>query len=280
MDKQSLKALLIGNFSLKRLIRSMFLIVILIYVSLSLFLYFYAEKIIFQPQKSSYQDTSQIVKIDSGEGGKISAVYLNNPDARYTMLFSHGNAEDIGTSLPVLESIKTASFSIFAYDYRGYGTSTGTASEENSYQDAEAAYNYLVNNLDVPADRIIALGRSLGGAVAVNLAERRQLGGLIIESSFISAYRVPTKIPVFPFDKFKSLSKIKKVKFPVLVIHGTKDEIIPFWHGEKLFQEAGEPKQSLWVEGADHNNLFAGAEAQYNQALVEFVTLIENNKMN
>lgn len=169
-------------------------------------------------------------------------------------------------------------FSVFAYDYRGYGTSSGTASEENSYQDAEAAYDYLVNNLSVPANRIIALGRSLGGAVAVDLAHRRQLGGLIIESSFVSAYRVITKIPVFPFDKFKSLSKIKKVNCPVLVIHGTRDEVVPFWHGEKLFQEANEPKQSLWVEGAGHNNLFARAEERYEKALVEFVSLIESKK--
>lgn len=261
-----------------RLVRSMFLIVILIYLGISLFLYFYAEKIIFQPQPSSYQDTNQIIKIDSGDGGKISAIYLNNPDARYTILFSHGNAEDIGTSLPFLESIKATGFSIFTYDYRGYGTSTGNATEETSYQDAEAAFDYLVNNLSVPTNRIIVLGRSLGGAVAVDLAQRRQVGGLIIESSFVSAYRVLTKIPVFPFDKFKSLSKIKKINCPVLVIHGTKDEIIPFWHGERLFQEVEEQKQSLWVEGADHNNLFARAEERYKQALVEFVTLIENEK--
>jgi fermentation-respiration switch protein FrsA (DUF1100 family) len=114
--------------------------------------------------------------------------------------------------------------------------------------------------------------------VAVDLANRRQLGGLIIESSFVSAYRVITKIPVFPFDKFKSLSKIKKVHCPVLVIHGTRDEVVPFWHGEKLFQEANEPKQSLWIEGAGHNNLFARAEEQYEKALVEFVTLLESKK--
>jgi fermentation-respiration switch protein FrsA (DUF1100 family) len=81
---------------------------------------------------------------------------------------------------------------------------------------------------------------------------------------------------VFPFDKFKSLSKIKKVNCPVLVIHGTKDEVVAFWHGERFFEMAGKSKQSLWVEGAGHNNLFARAESQYKQALDEFVTLIEN----
>jgi pimeloyl-ACP methyl ester carboxylesterase len=150
VDKQNLNGLLTSDFSFKRLIRSMFLIVILVYVGISLFVYFYSEKIIFQPQPSFYQDTNQIIKLDSGNGGKISAVYLLNPDARYTILFSHGNAEDIGSSLRTLESIKAMGFSVFAYDYRGYGTSSGTASEENSYQDAEAAYDYLVNILGVP----------------------------------------------------------------------------------------------------------------------------------
>ena len=279
MDKQNLKALLIGNFSLKRLIRSMFLIVILVYIGITLFVYFYAEKIIFQPQKSSYSDTNQIIKLDSSSGAKISAVYLPNVDVHYTILFSHGNAEDIGTSSPTLESIKAMGFSVFAYDYQGYGTSSGIASEENSYRDAESAYNYLVNNLNVPPNRIIALGRSLGGAVSVDLAHKQKLGGLIIESSFVSAYRVITRVPLFPFDKFKSLSKIKKVNCPVLIMHGTKDEVISFWHGEKLFQEANEPKQSLWVENAGHNNLFARSENRYKQALDEFMKLIENEKL-
>jgi fermentation-respiration switch protein FrsA (DUF1100 family) len=256
----------------------MFLIVILAYVGLSVIVYFYAEKIIFQPQLSSYRDTNQIIKLDSGDGEEISAMYLANPTARYTILFSHGNAEDIGMSLPTLESIKGMGFSVFAYDYRGYGTSSGTASEENTYRDAEAAYDYLVNNLGIPANQIIALGRSLGGAVAIDLAHRQQLGGLIIESSFVTAYRVITEIPVFPFDKFKSISKIKEVHCPVLVIHGTKDEVVSFWHGERLFEVAVEPKLALWVDGAGHNNLFATVEGQYKQALGEFVTLIENQK--
>ncbi len=167
-------------------------------------------------------------------------------------------------------------FSVFAYDYQGHGTSSGSASEQNSYLNAEAAYDYLVNNLGIPANQIIALGRSLGDAVAIDLAHGSKLGGLIIESSFVSAYRVMTHVPVFPFDKFKSISKIKKFHCPVLFIHGTRDEIIPLWHGEKLFQDANEPKLSLWVDGAGHNNLFLRAEDYYNKALIEFVSLIES----
>jgi abhydrolase domain-containing protein 17 len=277
VDKHKLKRALVSNPTLKRLVYSVFLIIILAYLGIFFYSYFYAEKIIFQPQPSSYRDTNQIIKLDSGDGVKISAIYLPNPDAPYTILYSHGNAEDIGQLLPTLEDIKRMGFSVFAYDYRGYGTSAGTSSEENAYRDEDAAYDYLVNNLGVPAKRIIALGRSLGGAVAVDLAHRRELGGLIIESSFVTAYRVLTGIPLFPFDKFKSISKIKEVRCPVLVIHGKNDEVIAFWHGEKLFQEANEPKLSYWVEGAGHNNLFEVAGDRYGQVLRYFVALIEKN---
>jgi fermentation-respiration switch protein FrsA (DUF1100 family) len=277
VDKHKLNSLLIGGFTLKRMIRSICLIVILVYLGLCIYAYFCAEKIIFQPQPSSYRDTNQIIKFDSGDGVKISAIYLPNPNARYTILYSHGNAEDIGQLLPTLGEIKDIGFSVFAYDYRGYGTSSGTPSEENAYRDEEAAYTYLINNLGVPANQIIALGRSLGGAVAVDLAHRQQLGGLIMESSFVTAYRVLTRIPLFPFDKFNSLSKIKEVHCPVLIIHGIRDEVIPFWHGEKLFQAANEPKLSFWVDEAGHNNLFEVAGNRYGQVLREFLILIERN---
>ena len=275
MDKLKLKRLLIGDFTLKRLIRSVISIAVLVCLGMSLYAYFYAEKIIFQPQPSSYRDTDRIIKLNSGDGVTISAVYLLNPDARYTILYSHGNAEDIGQLLPMLEEIKGLGFSVLAYDYRGYGTSSGTPSEENAYRDEDAAYDYLVKERGVPVKRIIALGRSLGGAVAIDLASRRQLGGLIVESTFVTAYRVITHISVFPFDKFQSLSKLRQVHCPALVIHGKKDKLIPFWHGEKLYEEANEPKLSLWVEGAGHNNVFEASGSRYGQALRDFVGLIE-----
>ena len=254
-----------------------FIVVILIYLGITFLAHSLSEKIIFQPQFPSYQDTDQIIKLTSINGIQISAIYLDNSQAYYTILFSHGNAEDIGSALPTLEKLKTMGFSVFAYDYQGYGTSSGKPSEENAYNDAEAAYNYLIEKQNVPADRIITYGCSLGGAVAVDLAQKRPLGGLIIEGSFITAYRVVTKIPLFPFDKFKSISKIKQVRCPVLIIHGKRDEVIPFSHGEQLFLKANEPKASFWVEEAGHNNLIQVAGKNYEKALLDFVGLIEKN---
>ncbi len=248
---------------------------ILFYLGLTMLAHAFAEKIIFQPQSSSYQDTNRIIKLNSANGAEISAIYLSSPEARYTILFGHGNAEDIGTTLPTLEKLKAARFSVFAFDYQGYGTSSGVPSEANAYADAEAAYNYLVSDLKVLANRIIAHGRSLGGAVALDLASKLPVGGLIIESTFVTAYRVMTRISLLPLDKFKSLSKIKKVRCPVLVIHGTRDEVIPFWHGEKLFEEANEPKTFLQVKDAEHNNLMRTAGSDYEKALQDFASSIK-----
>ncbi len=274
MYKQKLKGLLIGDFSGKRLMHSFFLIIILVYAGFSLYAFFIAEKVIFQPQPTSYQDSDAIIKLDSDNCVKISAVYLPNPAARYTILFSHGNSEDIGDLFPLLKSIHDLGFSVFSYDYRGYGTSSGTPSEKGAYQDEEAAYTYLVDTLHIRADRIIALGRSLGGAMAIDLASRRQLAGLIVESSFLSAFRVVTQVRLLPFDRFNSISKIKDVHCPVLVIHGRKDEVIPFRHGEKLFQAAKEPKRFFWVDNAHHNDLFFAAGSSYGKALLDFVAFI------
>lgn len=171
----------------------------------------FSDRIIFQPPASAYRDTGATVKLKSRDGVQISAVYLPNPQATYTILFSHGNAEDLGTLAFELEDVRAMGFSVLAYDYHGYGTSSGKPSEQNAYEDHEAAYDYLTQVLQVPADRIIAHGRSLGGAMAIDLASRKPVGGLIVESSFLSAFRVLTGYPIFPFDKFRNLEKISQV---------------------------------------------------------------------
>lgn len=245
------------------------------YVGLFLFAYFFSDKLIFQPPSATYWNTAQIIKISSGNGEKVSAIYLPNPQARYTILYSHGNAEDLGIISPILNEINQMGFCVFAYDYRGYGTSEGKPSEEKAYEDVEAAYRYLVNTMKVNPKHIIALGRSLGGGIAVELACKRSLGGLIIESSYVSTFRVMTRASILPFDKFKSLAKLDQVPCPLLVIHGKRDEVIPFWHGETLFSAANEPKQCLWVANAHHNDLFAVAGEEYTKALWKFATLVK-----
>lgn len=270
-----LRRILIGDFTLKRLVHSTLLIAILVYTAMFLYAWLYSDRLIFRPRPSSYGDSDRVIKLAAGDGATVAAVYLRNPGARYTILYSHGNAEDIGELLPTIESLRDLGFSVFAYDYRGYGMSPGVPSEENVYHDEKMACDYLVKNAGVPEDRIIAFGRSLGGGAAVDLASKRPLGGLVVESSFVTAFRVVTHIPLFPFDKFRNISKIGRVHCPVLVMHGTSDEVIPFWHGQKLFEAANEPKLSLWVKGGAHSDLFEVAGDRYRQALRDFVALID-----
>jgi fermentation-respiration switch protein FrsA (DUF1100 family) len=104
------------------------------------------------------------------------------------------------------------------------------------------------------------------------------LAGLILESSFVTAFRVVTRIPLVPFDKFRNIYKIKQVQCPVLVIHGRDDKTIPFWHGEKLFEAANEPKLNFWVDGAGHNDLFWVAGNRYWDMIKEFTGVIRTNR--
>lgn len=270
MNKRKLRQLLIGEFSWQRLVLS----IIFVYVAIGFWGYFFSNSLIFQPQPATYADNSDILKLKSGNGVLISAIYLPNEQAKYTILYSHGNAEDLGDILPILQKIQQIGFAVFSYDYQGYGTSGGQPTVANSHQDINAAYNYLTQTLGIPPSQIIIYGRSVGGGPSVDLAARKPVAGLILESTFVSAFRALTQVRLYPFDKFENLAKIKQVNCPVLVIHGTADEVVRFWHGEALFAAAPEPKLSLWVEGAGHNDLIWVAGDRYSAVLQEFVKLL------
>lgn len=207
-------------------------------------------------------------------GDQISALFLQNEQAAFTILYSHGNAEDLGTVRDKLEALRRMGYSVLGYDYEGYGLSHGKPSEDAAYRDINAAYEYLTVAQRVPSDRIIAYGWSLGGAVAADLASREPLAGLVLESTFVSAFRVMTRVPLLPFDKFRTLAKLDRVGCPVLVMHGDQDEVIEFWHGQTLYEQAKEPKRKLWVSGAGHGGLESLAGDDYRRALTEFTDLL------
>ncbi|HLP91342.1 MAG TPA: alpha/beta hydrolase [Nostocaceae cyanobacterium] len=273
MNKQLWRKLLIGDFTWKRMITS----IIFIYTFLAVYVYFRADSMIFLPQPPSYQDSQNIIKLQNQDNTKISAIYLPNPQAKYTILYAHGNAEDLGMIQDVLEKYKKWGFSVFAYDYRGYGTSEGTPTEYHAYQDIETAYNYLTKEIKIPPEKIIVLGRSVGGGSAVDLASKKPVGGLILENAFTSAFRVVVPFPLLPFDKFPNLQKIKTVKVPVFVIHGKLDDTIPFHHGEKLFTAVTSPKMSFWVDKANHNDLIWIAGEKYGKKLQEFADIVSKH---
>jgi fermentation-respiration switch protein FrsA (DUF1100 family) len=265
-----LRRLLIGELSWLRLLRSLVLIPLLTYAGLLLFAYFRSDRMIFQPRSSSYSDGPSILKLKTADGETISARYLPNPDAAYTILFSHGNSEDLGFVAPFLEDLHRMGFAVMAYDYHGYGTSSGIPSEQRAYMDIDAVYAHLTTTLNVEPRRIIVYGRSLGGGVAADLASRKPVGGVVLESTFTSAFRVVTRVRLFPFDRFETLSKLPAIHSPILIVHGKQDEVIPFRHGERLFEAANQPKRSLWIEAAGHNDVALIAAGELEQALKAF----------
>jgi fermentation-respiration switch protein FrsA (DUF1100 family) len=270
--------LFIGELSLRRLIRSAILIPIVSVIGLLAYGYMFTDRIIFQPPPPSYSDSDQIIKLTTPDGAKISAIYLPNENSTYTILYSHGNAEDLGSVRHKLAELHSIGFSVLGYDYHGYGTSQAQPNEKAVYQDIDAAYEYLTNELHVPPEHIILHGFSLGGAIAADLASRRSVGGLILESTFVSAFRVVTTVPM-PFDQFTTLSKLKKITCPILVIHGRADAVVKFWHGEMLYENANEPKQFLWVDNAGHGNVSFVAGEQYELALKNFAGLIQTQNL-
>jgi abhydrolase domain-containing protein 17 len=273
-SKSQLRKLLIGDFTWWRLLRSS----LFVYACFMAFAWFRADSIIFATPPPSYQDDESILKIPVTQKQRISAMYLVNPKAAYTLLYIHGNASDLGHNRSLIQGLYDKGFSVFTYDYRGYGTSDGAVSEQNAYQDADAAYRYLTEQLKVPANRIIVHGCSLGGASAVDLAMKKPVAGLIMESSFYSAFRVVVPLPILPFEKFHSIAKLPKVRCPVLIIHGEADRTIPFSHGQKLYEVARQPKRFLWVPDGGHMSLAETAGDKYDRAFQDFQSLVEQSK--
>jgi fermentation-respiration switch protein FrsA (DUF1100 family) len=256
--------------------RGLLLVVIGVYLIALIIAVFFSDQMIFHPQSAGYRDDAGILKLASSGRAKISATYLANPHATFTVLFSHGNAEDLGDDQALLERIRAAGFAVLAYDYQGYGTSEGKPSERHACDDEDAAYNFLVQTMHIQPNKIIAFGRSVGSGPAADLAYRRPVAGLILESAFTSAFRVMTRVSVLPFDRFDNLQKIKKVHCPVLIIHGTQDSVINASHGRELFAAANEPKQALWVDGANHNDVAFVGGTRYSNSLKAFAILIQD----
>lgn len=274
MNKKNIIRLLIGKFSILRLIRS----ILIIYILIGFWAFFFSDRLIFLPRPSSYQTNQDFVKLKSRDRTQITGIYLPLPKAEYTILYSHGNGEDLGEILPRLRDLRDIGFNIFSYDYQGYGTSQGRPSVAGAYQDVNAAYEYLTQKLGIPANKIIVYGYSVGGGPSVDLASRQPVAGLVIESSFTTAFRVVTGIPVYPFDKFPNIDNIKNVNCPVLVIHGNADRVIPFYHGQQLFAMVDQPKLSFWVNGAGHLNLLEVAGEEYVKVMTEFIRLVQYNQ--
>ena len=207
------------------------------------------------------------------EGGAAAAPPVST---RPTLLWFHGNAGNITHRYPVIEGLMGQHVAVFIIDYRGYGRSEGSPSEEGLYRDARAAWDYLLSERGIPPGRIILFGDSLGGAVAIDLAAKVDAAGLVVQSSFTSikdmAAQVMPFLPGFIVrTKMDSINKIRSVRCPKLFIHSPADEMVPYRLGRRLYDEAPAPKQFYEVAGASHNETDAVGGRAYFDRIGDFV---------
>jgi fermentation-respiration switch protein FrsA (DUF1100 family) len=195
---------------------------------------------------------------------------------RMILLFFHGNAGNLTYRFDMIRMLVKLPVDVFIIDYRGYGKSDGRPSEEGLYLDAGAAWAYLTRQRNTPPRRIVLLGKSLGGAVAIDLAARVHPAGLIVQSSFTSIPDMArTIVPFFPRflvrTKMNSIQKIASVDCPKLFIHSPTDEVVPYRFGRRLFEAAREPKQFYEVPGAAHNDTYLVGGEAYLDTLRHFI---------
>lgn len=242
----------------------------LIYAGMNVYAVLGSDALIFPAPPSSYEDDSTILKLDASDGERISAYYLPVKGSQRLLLYSHGNGEDIGSSRSFLEVFQRLGISVLAYDYPGYGTSSGKPSESGCYHAIEAAHKYATETLGYNNEQIVLYGRSLGSGPSCWLAKQHTFAGLILDGAFTSTFRVITGIKILPTDKFDNYAKLHKINTPILLIHGTEDQVVPFTHAQRNWRRITADKQKLFVEGAGHNNLIEMAGKDYWEAVINF----------
>jgi len=218
------------------------------------------------------------VDFSTRDGVLLNGWFIPYRDARSTLVWFHGNAGNIGHRVENIKLLHDkVNVNIFIFDYRGYGRSQGRASEEGTYLDGEAALELLGRNFGIEPKTMVFFGRSLGAAVAAEMANRFACQGLILESPFVSiremARVVVPFLPIGPFlsTRYDVVEKVRKLRTPLLVLHGDRDEIVPFGQGKAVFAAAPEPKTFFTIAGAGHNDTYLRGADPYFHQLKNFV---------
>ena len=242
------------------------LVLLVAYSILGWSLYFLQSSFVYKPTKELLYNpgdlnlTYEKVVLRTEDGLKLSAWFIPAENARQTILFCHGNAGNISHRLDTANIFNELGVNCLLFDYRGYGNSQGKPTEEGTYLDAEAAWDWLIKR-GIEPEQIIIFGRSLGGSIASHLAAKVHPSGLVLESNFTSYVDLGLKfypyMPIRLFARFdyNAIDHIRKIDCPILIIHSRNDEVIPFEFGLKLYDAAKEPKEFLEIFGS-HNDGF------------------------
>ncbi|KAD7117755.1 hypothetical protein R6Q59_005720 [Mikania micrantha] len=204
------------------------------------------------------RDGVDVLKLRTKKGNEIVTVHIKHPKASATLLYSHGNAADLGQMFELFVELSLRlRVNLVGYDYSGYGQSTGKPSECNTYADVDAVYKCIKEKYGVKDDQLILYGQSVGSGPTIDLASRvPDLRGVVLHSPILSGLRVlyPVK-RTYWFDIYKNIEKISLVNCPVLVIHGTSDEVVDHSHGKQLWELCKNKYEPLWLTGGGHCNL-------------------------
>lgn len=246
-----------------------------IYAGMALYLYVFQARYVYFPELPSRRVdatpadiglTFEAVMLGTPDGETLAGWYIPAPAARGTLLYLHGNGGNIGHRLDPIEVFHRLGLNVFIIDYRGYGASSGKPSEEGTYQDALAAWNYLIRQKRLLPERLVLFGESLGGSIAARLAARHTPAGLVIYASFTSVPELAQALyPIFPAFwlvryRYDTRMALNHVNCPVMIMHSREDEIIPFSHGQALLGAAHEPKRLVELRGGHNDALLLGRE--------------------
>jgi hypothetical protein len=247
------KRILIGEWNWKRPFKSL----LAIYLMLGVVAVFFTDRILFVPPAPSYDaGLTGLVRLRTGAGEEIAALHYPAAPGMPTLLYSHGNAEDLGQATDLYQAWHDSGFGVFAYDYPGYGQSTGRATESSCQRAIHTAWEHLEKSGVNPGSLVI-VGRSVGGGPSTWLASRIKPAGLALIAPFTSVYAVPFRASIFPLDRFPNMKRIAEMHTPLLVIHGETDGVIPSSHGRKLVEaSSANDKTFTLIRGAGHNDLF------------------------
>lgn len=222
------------------------------------------------------RENVDVLKLPTKRGTEIVAVYVRNQAAKLTVLYSHGNAADLGQMYGLFcELSRHLLVNLMGYDYSGYGQSTGKPSEENTYADIEAAYRCLEERYGVKEEDIIIYGQSVGSGPTIDLASRLpRLRAVVLHSPIMSGLRVMYHVKrTYWFDIYKNIDKIHLVECPVLIIHGTADDVVDCSHGKQLWEHCKQKYEPLWIKDGNHCDLELYPE--YIKHLKKFVSAVE-----
>jgi len=251
-------------------------------VSIAL-VYIFQPHFVYYPIRTLSADPSSIglwfkdVRFETADGVQLTGWFIPCNDARGVILFCHGNAGNISHRLDSIAIFNRLGLDVFIFDYQGYGESEGKPTEYGTYQDAEAAWQYLIEERKVSPKRVVVFGRSIGGALAAWLAQHHSPGALILESTFTSLQDAAATIYHFPLIRrfvrfgYNTAEHLAGVNCPILVVHSRDDEIMSFHHGQRLFELAGEPKTFLEITGT-HNEGFITSGRHYEEGLDAFIS--------